>query len=145
MIGMPLAMVATFFFFPGERQNRHDTASTVSLSPPIGSQGMLPNPGLKPVEILPIETKTYPPHSAVVTSSPRVQQLDPARYLPWLAMVWFCGVTLLLIRHFGGWLGVVRLRYFGTESPGEKLVQRVAMLSKKMRIRAVVKVLQSPL
>jgi beta-lactamase regulating signal transducer with metallopeptidase domain len=91
------------------------------------------------------------PHSveAIEQPSHTESELQQSNLLtacvPWMSLVWICGVATLLVWHLGGWLGVVRLRRIGTTPASEMIVNRVAALSSRMGISRSAQLLQSAL
>lgn len=68
-----------------------------------------------------------------------------APWLPWITLAWLSGVMLVSVRHFGGWVGVQRLRWVGTTNVSPDLSDCVRRLIDRMRIGRPVQILQSSL
>jgi len=67
--------------------------------------------------------------------------LEPA--LPWVVLVWFCGVVALSLRLASGWLLTRQLGSVGTSSVPDACREAVARLAARLRISRPVRVLES--
>ncbi|HUS92413.1 MAG TPA: M56 family metallopeptidase, partial [Phycisphaerae bacterium] len=67
--------------------------------------------------------------------------IEPA--LPWLVAAWATGVCVLIIWHLGGWVAVGRLTRQASPSAGADLVAAAVRLSRALRIRRPVRLLES--
>jgi len=89
-------------------------------------------------------TSSDAPKEAMATV-PRQFAASLAPWLPWVSLAWLGGVVLVSVRHFGGWVGVQRLRWVGTTEVAADLTDRARRLMDRMRISRPVRILQSGL
>lgn len=82
---------------------------------------------------------------AALATLPRRIAAGLAPWLPWVSLAWLGGVILISVRHFGGWVGVQRLRWVGTTKVAPDLSDRARQLMDRMKISRPVGILQSTL
>jgi len=83
--------------------------------------------------------------NASLATLPRRITAGLAPWLPWVSLAWLGGVILISARHFGGWVGVQRLRWVGTTKVAPDLSERARRLMDRMKISRPVGILQSTL
>ena len=63
--------------------------------------------------------------------------------LPWAILAWLSGVTLMSVWHLGGWLAVRRMKRLGTRPVAPAILEVLARLLPRLRIRRPVRLLES--
>ena len=80
-----------------------------------------------------------PPAGAVSNNSTRSYRT----LLPWFAVTWLLGVTVLAVWNFAAWLATRQLCRDGTASVGAEIINRAAKLSDRLGITRTVGILSS--
>jgi beta-lactamase regulating signal transducer with metallopeptidase domain len=94
-----------------------------------------------PAAAVPAPARRAPAAEASAAAAPARAYVE--RALPIAVSLWLAGVLCLSLRLAGGWYRVERLRRRSTQAVSETVEGRVAILAGRLRVRRVVRVVQS--
>jgi len=110
----------------------------VAPSETMAVSGPVPDVPFTPVSVEPIPST--PPPAPQPWYSRTMDWIEAN--LRWFVGAWFCGVILLSIRLFLGWIGVRRMRLSGTAASAT-LRERLNPLARRLRVTRPVRLLES--
>lgn len=124
-----VSLVATFFALPGPLAQH--TVSMPTFPAPAQSGSM-------------VTLGTPFPRVIPATPTPALaQRLQPL--LPFCSVLWIIGITILSIRHVGGWMRVQQLRRHATPLSGEPWEPLLRRVCEHLGLKRVVRIAESAL